>query len=242
MKLDERVGRAAGWMLAPLTGAMSLLRQARMFHPEGTTYRAAIVPLPGPYASVALRLEGPALARLSTALWRGGREWPDALGLALRIGREPGIEPRPDDQDLLFATIRYPWTMPFAPLTTEQHNYLANDYFAVSPFDVAGIGRVKLRVTGPRPRALPGGDRGEKLQSAIDRGEAVFSFDVLVRGRWEPLATVRIEERIRLDQAALRFSPDRCGRGFVPRGFVEGLRRGTYLLSQLARPAYASVK
>jgi hypothetical protein len=236
MNLDERLGRAAGWAMAPFTFAVSLLRRARMFHPEGTVYRAAIETMPGPFANVARRIEGPALARLSTALWRGGREWTDVLGLALRIGRDPGVVPRPGDQDLLFATIRYPWTMPFAPLTTRQHDYLANDYFAVSPFDVDGIGRAKLRVRGPRPRGVTGRDRGEKLRNAIRSGDANFIFELLVRGRWEAIAKVSLQERIEVDQARLRFSPDRCGRGFVPRGFVEGLRRGTYFLSQLARP------
>jgi hypothetical protein len=239
MKLDERLGGAAGWMLAPLTGAVSLVRRARMFHPEGTVYRATIEALPGPYLNVGKRIEGPALARLSTALWRGGREWTDVLGLALRIGRDPGTLPRPDDQDLLFATIRYPWTMPFAPFTTQQHDYLSNDYFAVSPFDVAGIGRVKLRVKGPRVQGLTARSRGAKLQEAIDRGEAILGFELLIQARWQRLATVRLEQRIELDQAALRFWPERCGRGFVPRGFVEGLRRGTYISSQLARPGQA---
>ncbi|HEY2027820.1 MAG TPA: hypothetical protein VGH20_01310 [Myxococcales bacterium] len=233
----ERVGRAAGWLLAPVTGSLSLVRQARMFHPEGTVYRAAIEPLPGPYANVARRIEGPALARLSTALWRSGREWPDALGVALRIGREPGVEARRGDQDLLFATIRFPWTMPFSPLSTRQHDYLANDYFAVAPFEVEGVGRAKLRLRGHRPSGLRGHDRGAKLQEAIDRGEAVFRFELFVKGRWEPVAAVRLLKRIEVDQAALRFWPERTGRGFVPRGFVEAMRRGTYFLSQAARPS-----
>jgi hypothetical protein len=237
MTTFERVGRAAGWLLAPMTGTLSLLRQARMFHPEGTVYRAAVEAVPGPYANVARRIEGPALARLSTALWRSGREWPDALGFALRIGREPGIEAKPGDQDLLFATIRFPWTLPFSPLSTRQHDYLANDYFAVAPFEVEGVGRAKLRLRGPRPTGLQGDDRGEKLQNAIQRGEAVFRFELFVNGRWEAIATVRLEERVELDQAALRFWPDRAGRGFVPRGFVEAMRKGTYFLSQAARPA-----
>lgn len=72
------------------------------------------------------------------------------------------------------------------------------------------------------------------MQDAIDRGEAVFRFELFVKGRWEPVAAVRLLE---VDQAALRFWPDRAGRGLVPRGFVEAMRRGTYFLSQAARPA-----
>lgn len=46
---------------------------------------------------------------------------------------DPAVE---GDQDLLLATIKRPWTMPFSPFTTKVHDYLANDYFAVSPFSI----------------------------------------------------------------------------------------------------------
>ena len=100
-------------------------------------YSGRVEALAGPYPGLARRLEGAALIRLSTAWWRGGKEWIDALGLAMRLGREPSVEAHEGDQDLLFATIRRPWTTLLAPLTTEQHDFLANDYYAVSPFDVA---------------------------------------------------------------------------------------------------------
>ncbi|TMA19071.1 MAG: hypothetical protein E6J84_04775 [Deltaproteobacteria bacterium] len=35
MDVGERSGALAGWLLAPVTGTLSLLRRARMFHPEG---------------------------------------------------------------------------------------------------------------------------------------------------------------------------------------------------------------
>jgi hypothetical protein len=73
-----------------------------MFHPDGAVYRARVEAVPGPFSMLAQRLEGPALARLSTAWWRGGKEWLDALGIAVRLGRDPGTEARPGDQDLLF--------------------------------------------------------------------------------------------------------------------------------------------
>lgn len=235
------MGRAAGWLLAPLTGALSLLRRARMFHPEGAVYRAEVSALHGPYPGLARRLEGAALARFSTAWWRGGREWMDALGVALRLGADPGVTPRQGDQDLLFATIQHPWTTPFAPLTTEQHDFLANDYFAVSPFDVAGVGRAKLRLVASRPRRLRAAERSARLDEAVARGEAVLQFEIRLVGRqqWDPVAQVRLMRRIQVDQEALRFSPFRSGKGLSPRGFVHGLRRATYLLSQMVRPAHA---
>jgi hypothetical protein len=54
-----------------------------------------------------------------------------------------------------------------------------------------------------------------------------------------PVARVVLLERAILDQERLRFSPFRDGKGISPVGFVSGLRRATYLLSQLARPASA---
>ena len=228
MRWDERAGRAAGWLLAPIAGTLSLLRRARMFHPEGAMLEAAVEPLPGPFPQLGQRLAGPALARLSTAWWRGGKEWIDALGIALRIG----------PQDLLFATIRHPWTTIFAPVTTEQHDFLANDYFAVSPFDISGVGRGKLRLVGSRPRHLAG-TRAERLDQALQRAEAWLRLELELegRGRWSPVALIRLVRRVPVDDQAIRFSPFRDGKGLTPRGFVHELRRATYLLSQLARPA-----
>jgi hypothetical protein len=240
VNVGERSGALAGWLLAPVTGTLSLLRRARMFHPEGTVYRARVDALAGPLPGLARRLEGPALIRLSTAWWRGGAEWMDVLGVALRLGREPSAEAKRGDQDLLFATIRHPWTMPFAPLTTEQHDFLANDYYAVSPFDVAGVGRTKLRLVSSRPRRLRGRDRGARLADAVERSDAWFRLELRIENRWVQVAQVTLLEKAVVDQERLRFSPFRDGKGLRPRGFVHGLRRATYLLSQLARPSHAT--
>jgi hypothetical protein len=225
----ERIGKAVGFLLAPLTGAVAAIRHARMFHPEGVVYRARVSPpAETPFSALASKLESDdALVRLSTAWWRGGKEWMDVLGIALRI----------DSQDLLFATIQHPWTMPFAPLTTEQHDFLANDYFAVSPFDVAGVGRSKLRLVASRPRGLRG-DRGERLAQAVRRGEAGLRLELSVGGGgWTPVAEIALVEKLDLDQEALRFSPFRDGKGLSPIGFVHLLRKGAYAFSQAARPA-----
>ena len=160
----------------------------------------------------------------------------DALGIALRLGKDPDVTARPGDQDLLFATIRHPWTMPFAPLTTEQHDFLANDYYAVSPFDVAGVGRARLRLVSSRPRRLRERKREGRLAEAVERGDAWLRLEMKTGAVWEPVAHLVLEERAEVDQQRLRFSPFRDGKGISPRGFVHGLRRATYLLSQAARP------
>jgi hypothetical protein len=250
--LAEHAGTLVGLLLAPFTALVSAARRARTFHPEGVVYRGVVGPVAeaegGPFAALARRLEGPVIARASTALWRGGREWMDALGLALRFrdgGEAPAsAEPSEGDQDLLFATIRHPWTTPFAPLTTRVHDFLANDYYAVSPFFADGVGRVEFRLVSPRTArpGAPGARRDELLARDVAEGRACFELEVraLERGApWTPVAVVRLVERVSIDDDALRFSPFREGRGIRPVGFVHALRRAAYAASQQARPSHA---
>lgn len=227
------VGRLVGVLLAPVTGAVSLVRRARMFHPEGVVYRADVTPL----SDEGARLAGDAMARFSGAWWRGGKEWTDVLGLALRIGPEP-------TQDLLFATIRSPWTTLLASLSTKQHDFLANDFYAVSPFDMEGVGRVKLRVRSPRAGRPGGKDRSDRLARAVAAGAAILTLEIRELGpgkRWRPVAQVALTGPMQVDQEALRFSPFRDGRGIRPRGFVHALRKATYAASQAVRPRHASM-
>ena len=275
MNLRNLAGKAVGAALSPLTGAIALVRRARMFHPDGTVYRASVAPLAaeGPLGALADRLQGEAIVRLSSAWWRGGKEWTDVLGLAVRFrGKAVALDapPWPGDQDLLTATIRSPLTMALAPLTTLQHDYLANDFYAVSPFKVDGLGRAKLRLRSLRhERHAPdpgdeGRGRAERLARAVAAGRAVFhlearllppanSLNGLVAsavagssldrdGTWVPVAKMSLEAQLPVDQAALRFDPFLNGRGMVPTGFVHALRRATYTSSQLARPATATAK
>lgn len=247
--LRELAGLALGLLIAPLFARVSHARRARMLHPEGSTYRAALSPDPNVHSrwrELAERLSGPALLRFSGALWRGGFEHLDVLGIALRLRHaSEWTEPAQSaDQDLLFATIRSPFTMVFAPLTTRPGDYLANHYWAVSPFDIGQPRHVKFRLS---PRRLQFeqlcsarvSDRNEGLRTEVLAG--TVQLDLEVRDtfslRFEPLATVHLLAPVSLDQAALRFSPFNAGRGVVPSGFVHALRRATYAASQWARPA-----
>jgi hypothetical protein len=135
MALRERAGELTGWAIAPAVRAASRARGARMFHPEGRTFAAQVTPLD---ATLGPRLAGPALVRLSAALWRNGFPHLDVLGLAIRFGWSA---PDHGDQDLLFATIPSPLTLALAPFTTRAGNYFANRLWAVAPFDVDGFGR-----------------------------------------------------------------------------------------------------
>ncbi len=250
--LAEHAGTLVGLLLAPFTALVSAARRARTFHPDGVVYVGVAEPLARAHDErfevLARRLDGPVLVRASTALWRGGREWIDALGLALRFrdaGEPPtSIMPSEDDQDLLFATIRHPWTTPFAPLTTQVHDFLANDYYAVSPFHADGVGRIELRLASPRERRKPtaGASRADRLAHDVAAGHAHFELEARAvehGAPWTPVVTVRLVERTPVDDAALRFSPFREGRGVRPVGFVHALRRAAYAASQMARPSHA---
>jgi hypothetical protein len=243
MRLSESVGMKLGGVLSPVTAMISRLRHARIFHPDGIVLRAQVDALGqgGPLGRLAERLAGPALVRLSSAWWKGDKEWPDDLGCAVRFRGATDIspEPAPGDQDLLFATIRTPFTTLPAVLTTNPHDFLANDYYAVSPFNVPELGSVKWRLvsSGASPEA---GSRRERLRRAVEEGRARLRLELRGPGAfkaWTPVAELHLIEFVELDQAALRFSPFRVGRGIEPRGLVHAMRAWTYARSQAARPA-----
>jgi hypothetical protein len=239
--LRERIGEVVGVAIAPLAAAIAASRHARVFHPDGVVLSARVDTVPhSDVGEMAERLRGPALVRFSTALWRHEREWPDALGCAVRFrsAAVASAEPAEDDQDLLFATIRSPFTLPFAPWGTYVHDYLRNTYFATAPFEVDGVGRAKLRLVPEHP-AGESGTRVERLRRALDHGEARLRLEVrrTFHRTWCPVARIVLLRPIAVDQAKLRFSPFRDGRGIAPRGFVHALRRAVYPASQAARSA-----
>ena len=241
MSLSSTTGKLLGGALAPLTGAIAAMRRARMFHPDGIVLAADLAAAPdgADLEPLASRLAGPALVRLSSAWWRGDKEWPDVLGLALRLraSAEPTPRPSPGDQDLLFATVRRPITTAFAPLSTHVHDFLANDYHAVSPFTVDGVGVARFRAISPRP-ATDAPSRRARLAADVAADRALLTIEIRAgRGAWRPLARLRLLREATLDQAALRFDPFRDGRGIRPRGFVHGLRRAAYAASQRLRPS-----
>ena len=157
MRLMEAYGRLVGGVWAPFAMLGSLTRNARLFHPDGLVFWARVMPIAqdGTLGELAKRLEGPALIRLSSALWRNEKEWPDILGIAVRFvdTKNPNVQrPAMRDQDLLFATFNRTMTLPIAPLWTNVHDFMANDYQAVLPFAVEDIGRAKFRLV---PMRLP---------------------------------------------------------------------------------------
>ena len=252
MVVRKSLGLLFGALLSPVTGLVSWVRQSRMFHPRGLLFQAEVEVLAsdGAELAVARRLSGPALVRWSSAWWKRG-DWPDVLGCALRFSELPlGLTPRAGDQDLLFATIRRPWTLPFAPLATDVRDFLANDYYAVSPFEVAGLGRIEWRLRAEpseAPRALPweAPNRASRLHHAVASGRGVVSLEYAPyrpphrigdTRSFRPLVRLRLLHALDLDQEGLRFDPFRAGRGIVPVGVVQWVRRLTYASSQRFRP------
>jgi hypothetical protein len=241
-----QLGRFCGHVMAPITGFVSRVRQARMFHPDGLVFRGTVeaVDASPDLRLAGKRLAGSALVRLSSALWRGDKQWIDVLGMAVRFRRPSsnGVHSQAGDQDLLLATIRFSWTTPFAPFATNVSSFLWNHFHAVSPFLVDQVGRVKLRFRSPRIPNKGGLSRGEHLREAVASGSAVYELEArrittpVLRRSWERVARLTLTDPIEVDQAALRFSPFLDGRGLHPKGFVHHLRVGTYAASQRARP------
>jgi hypothetical protein len=247
MTRGEITGRIAGLALSPFTGLISAARQSRMFHPSGITCAAVARPAEtsGAAHDVASRLAGPVLVRWSSAWWKAG-EWIDVLGCALRFTQAPlSAEPKPDDQDLLLATIQRPWTMPFAPFTTSEHDFFANTYYGVSPFEVPPLGRIEWRLSPEGAPSLYRGSREERIAYRIGQGSARLYLEWApyagplsrpVAARFEPLLRIELTGFEAIDQRRLRFDPFRNGRGLQPVGFVHNLRRAAYWTSQRARP------
>lgn len=242
MRILEAWGRLMGGIAAPFAALGSLTRNARLFHPDGVLYSARVDPLAkeGPIGELAKRLQGPAIVRLSSAWWRNEKEWPDILGIAVRFldsDKSAAKSPGPRDQDLLFATIPALPLMPVAPLFTRQHDFFANQYPALLPFAVEGLGRVKFRIVTMR---LPSNlrTRRQKLEARVAAGTAVLRLEMRSTrpgAIWTDVAMIVLREKSPVDESTLLFDPFRSGRGIVPVGFFQMARAAIYKASYLGR-------
>ncbi len=227
MQLSERLGTALGRAIAPLFASTSRGRHARTFHPWGDLVRITVEPVPVDelrLVRLGRALAGQGIARFSNALWKAAR-WPDALGCAIALH-----DPK---QHLLFATIQRPWTTLLAPFSTHVENYLANDFFAVSPFRAPGLDRIWLRLHPehpPPPGRHDWRERRARLQHAIASGEATLELAASPRprGPFTAFARVTAHELYGADPPALVFDPFVNDRGVEPIGFIHALRKGAY--------------
>jgi hypothetical protein len=227
----DRAGILSGLALSPFVTLLSASRGGRFLHPRGVVLEgeARALVREGPLGTLAQRLEGPLLVRFSGAWWKQ-REWKDVLGCALRFRATHDGSPQPayGDQDLLFATIRRVVTLPFAPLSTRQHDFLANDYYAITPFRAPPLARVWFRLRGPGPVAAAP-NRTERLLSRLRAGPVALTLEARVPGSdYRPLLHVLLTQPVSLDEVSLRFDPFRSGRDVHPAGYVHHLRRFAY--------------
>ena len=231
MQVRERIGGAIGKLLAPAIAAVSRFRRARTFHPRGLVFTGRSEPIiGGAFANLGADLDGEVLVRCSGALWKKPNERFDVLGIALRFPRH----------DLLFATIKSPFTMMFSPFTTNAHDFLQNKFYAVAPFEVHHHDRVELRLVPVDPPSF-GGTRAEKLLAAVDAGECVWHLEArktLTRD-WHAVARITFDEPADVDQEALHFDAFRNDGNLQPVGVVHAIRRAVYAASQEARPDHA---
>lgn len=232
-KFSEFIGFILGAPFGLFFAAGSLLRNSRFFHPQGLVFSAETANVDG-----SLPLPANAIVRFSGAWWKS-REWPDVLGVTIRF-RETAITDEnslPGDQDLLFASFRRPWQMFAAPFFTEYEDFLANNYFAVSPFELRD-GRIVDFMLDPGRGHRTQGTREEKLQSSVLAGSAILRLMMKEREEksWKLVARITLLEEVALDQEALRFHPFRCMPGIRPYGFLHHLRFVTYRMSQRVRP------
>jgi hypothetical protein len=222
---------------------LSFLRRARFFHPSGVVYSAMAYPAPGLASvmgvEVAERLSGCALVRFSGGIFKqkGKAVRTDSLGLGMRFHGQPGpcSANARGGQDLFFVSFHSFGAIAHDIKATNPNDYLANTYWAITPYEVKGLGRVSLRITASGAGA-PGSARDERLEDAVRAGTASLRLEMAPWGTndYQPLAEVRLDSRVELEDE-LRLTPHAAGRGLRPIGFLQGLRVFPYAASHLAR-------
>jgi hypothetical protein len=127
----------------------------------------------------------------------------------------------------------------------DQFDYFRNLYYAQVPYRIDGGSLdVWVRLV-PEPESLPassplrdGAEREQGLTAAV-ANHARLRVEVQRAGdraeAFVPIAEIRFDDEIQLDQEALHFDPI-AGRGFEPHGFFTGLRRFVYPASVQSRP------
>ncbi|PTL82791.1 hypothetical protein [Vitiosangium sp. GDMCC 1.1324] len=244
LQASRALGIAAGALVSPLLYPFFFARGARFFHPSGVVHSARVVPptgvAAGAPADLAARLVGPALVRFAGG-WFSGEAGKDSLGISLRFHDQPlpSALHGKGDQDLYFVSFPSFVLRKFISgiHQTYLHDYLANTYWAVAPYEVDGFGRVSLRLTASGA-GRPGVDRAERLQRAVEEGVARLLLEAAPLGSEVhlPVAEIRLGSRLSQNlETELRTVPGSSGRGLRPSGFLQGLRVVPYAACQHAR-------
>jgi hypothetical protein len=260
--LAERVAGFFGF-------AGGVVRNARIFHPDGRVFRGTVRALQTEDLGLeraSERLTGDVLLRIGMGLMKKGMpRWmadriPDAPSIAsrfftrstpddMRLERHPG-----DDLDLLCTAGGDRLWKLVVNLATggrkyglDPLDYFRNTYFAEVPYEIddgklnvwVRMVPVPLDIRFEGVSSRDGADREHGLTAAVANRALLWLEIQRVGGRSEPfipIAEIRFEEEIHLDQETLHFDPV-GGRGFEPHGFLTGLRRIVYPASVQSRPS-----
>ena len=200
----------------PIWSALSSLRGARIFHPDGEAWTAALSVPGGARAGAPLfdnRGEYRVLARLSRGVGLP-EPLPDTIGLAVRICDAHG---RGRHQDFLMNTSID------APVL---HHLILPGVAPQQSYSSVLAYRIGERL---------------RLVGALPRGAAAFDLALApVLGRFAPVARIELDERLSASASEdLRFNPWHCGGGIRPVGPFQRWRRGAYRASQEGRGAVA---
>jgi hypothetical protein len=268
---DERLGAynrpqlLARIVAAGFAYVSGVVRNARIFHPDGRVMRGSVRALETKDTDLARageRLAGAVLLRMGMGLMkRGAPRWlakiiPDAPSIACRFSgvvapSEHGLQRRlGEDLDLLCtAGGDRLWKLVLNLATggwmngLERFDYFKNVYYSQVRYCVAVGGHdlwIRLVPDGKAGAASPHDDAERELQltRAIAEHE-VLKIEAQHAGApnaaWVAFAEIRFEDEIQIDQEALHFDPVE-GRGFVATGFLTYLRKVVYPASVARRP------
>ncbi|HEX8068112.1 MAG TPA: hypothetical protein VF520_16460 [Thermoleophilaceae bacterium] len=234
---DTTVPGPVATATAATFGALSRLRGARIFHPEGVGYSGVLRverSQPGYAGTPLLGRPGEhrALFRLSRAVGLP-EPLPDVLGLAVRL---VDVHGQGRHQDFLLVTSA-DGPLLHHLLLPGLGGFFGQSFSSLLLYRFAG----KLRLVGATAADGPhsGRDRGTlaEVERAAERGELAFDLAVApVLGRWATIGALRAGERLPdTETEQLAFTPWNTGGGIRPVGPLMGLRRAAYRGSQEAR-------
>lgn len=230
MTVSEYVGKILGYPLGALAFIISFLRSSRTFHPSGILAEGHVQTK----EHSPVTFHSNALVRFSSALWKKNQKLPDVLGISIRFSENRGWNslPLPNDQDLLFATIRIPAETPLGPFRTDIHRFQRNKYYAVSPF-ICQNKKIRLLITLDDFLETKG-NRNQNLRHNINTGSSLRLW-MKINKKWIEIATIQLKGLVELNQEKLFFNPFRSGLGIRPQGFIHHLRYAVYPMSQFGR-------
>lgn len=259
-----RVPFLAMWTAAFFAFVSGVVRNARTFHPDGRVFLGSVrslQPEEQSLAHAAEHLAGSALMRLGMGVMKKGMpRWladriPDAPSIASRFFSPSGpgeirLQRRPgEDLDMLSTAGGDRLWKLVVNLATggrmyglRQFDYFQNVYYADVPYKIdRGQLEVWVRLVpelDPGHVTPPDGvAREQALTDAVAR-HALVRIEVqrvdAVGEPFVPVAEIRFEEEIQIDQEMLHFDPI-AGRGFEPYGFLTDLRESVYPASVQSR-------